>query len=101
MLETTDPDPRPCTKCGVIKPITEFHCEKEGRNGRRSRCKDCENPGETVTATTLPSKAIDPTPPPGRKDAAAAVKKNRSRNIMWTDTRKSALETIVTSVPLR
>lgn len=31
-----------CTKCGEIKPVTEFTKHKLGKNGLRSRCRSCE-----------------------------------------------------------
>ena len=30
-----------CTRCGVQKPKSEFYKEKRGRDGLRSRCKQC------------------------------------------------------------
>lgn len=30
-----------CTKCGEIKPVTEFYAEKRTRDGRQSTCKKC------------------------------------------------------------
>lgn len=32
-----------CAKCGETKPIDEFHRDKRKVDGRRSRCKTCEN----------------------------------------------------------
>lgn len=31
-----------CTKCGVQKPLPEFHKDKRVRDGRRSNCKECQ-----------------------------------------------------------
>jgi 5-methylcytosine-specific restriction endonuclease McrA len=34
---------KPCTKCGIVKPLTEFHAGRKSRPGtHRSRCKECE-----------------------------------------------------------
>jgi hypothetical protein len=30
-----------CTKCGVVKPLTEFHKRPETKDGRRTDCKEC------------------------------------------------------------
>ena len=30
-----------CTKCGVVKPLDDFHRDKTGAGGRRSYCKEC------------------------------------------------------------
>lgn len=30
-----------CTKCGIEKPLTEFHKQRLGRSGRFARCKAC------------------------------------------------------------
>lgn len=32
-----------CTKCGVEKPLLEFHKSKKGKYGRNSVCKKCQN----------------------------------------------------------
>lgn len=34
-------DTRTCTKCGIEKPITEYHRDKRGPGGRRRQCKPC------------------------------------------------------------
>ena len=36
---------RTCTKCGVTKPLDEFHKSKTGKDGVQSRCKECRNVG--------------------------------------------------------
>ena len=30
-----------CTKCGEVKPVSEFHKKKRARDGRQARCKAC------------------------------------------------------------
>ena len=30
-----------CTKCGVVKPLDDFHRDKRSPDGRRSDCKEC------------------------------------------------------------
>ena len=30
-----------CTKCGIEKPLTEFHKHKETKDGLYGRCKQC------------------------------------------------------------
>jgi 5-methylcytosine-specific restriction endonuclease McrA len=32
-----------CTKCGVEKPLTEFHADKRATDGRTVWCKTCRN----------------------------------------------------------
>lgn len=32
-----------CSKCGVWKPLEEYHKNRTKQDGRRSRCKECEN----------------------------------------------------------
>lgn len=34
---------RTCLKCGLLKPLTEFHTANRERFGVKSRCKDCIN----------------------------------------------------------
>lgn len=38
-----------CTKCGIWKPLEEYHKHKGFKDGRNSKCKDCKNkpPKET------------------------------------------------------
>lgn len=35
------PADKPCSKCGVVKPLSDFYREKSGRDGYRSDCKAC------------------------------------------------------------
>lgn len=30
-----------CTKCSIIKPLTDYHKNKKGKFGRQPRCKEC------------------------------------------------------------
>lgn len=32
---------KPCTKCGQVKPVEEFHRFANARDGRRAECKTC------------------------------------------------------------
>lgn len=32
---------RKCQKCGVNKPLLDFHLKSNGKNGHDSRCKSC------------------------------------------------------------
>ena len=32
-----------CTKCGTVKPLTEFYKHSFGKNGLSSACKACDN----------------------------------------------------------
>lgn len=32
-----------CAKCGVVKPLSEFHRQPSGKNGRHCYCKPCAN----------------------------------------------------------
>lgn len=34
-------DTKTCTKCGVTKPLTEFHIAKNTKDGRHTRCGEC------------------------------------------------------------
>jgi hypothetical protein len=36
-----------CTKCGVVKGLSEFRPRKDGGDGRRAQCKSCMNAAET------------------------------------------------------
>lgn len=35
-------DTKICKKCGIEKPISEFHNQKSMKDGKRTRCKSCE-----------------------------------------------------------
>src|ERR1700761_1345567 len=34
---------KPCSKCGQPKPLTEFHRDRQAKDGRTNTCKDCAN----------------------------------------------------------
>lgn len=34
---------KPCTKCGVVKPLTDFHSSPRMKDGRKNQCKECVN----------------------------------------------------------
>ena len=36
------PTEKPCSKCNVTKPMTEFYVYVQKKDGRRSTCKECE-----------------------------------------------------------
>lgn len=38
---TSLPETKVCTKCGVDKPLEDFHKDHKGKYGRVSKCKDC------------------------------------------------------------
>ena len=42
MFEDEEPLKK-CAKCGKLKPISEFHKNKDGKYGVGSRCKECKN----------------------------------------------------------
>ena len=42
MLKTTA-STKPCTKCGELRPLTEFYTDKRARDGKKSNCKTCHN----------------------------------------------------------
>lgn len=35
-------DARPCTRCGLIRPLSGFTKDPRGKNGLRGQCKHCE-----------------------------------------------------------
>ena len=37
----TEHQEKPCTKCGEVKPLSEFSINKSKKDGRSSRCKSC------------------------------------------------------------
>jgi len=37
-----------CTKCGVVKPVEEFHVNNGRPDGRTPQCKACRNAARTV-----------------------------------------------------
>lgn len=32
---------KPCKKCGVVKPLSEYHVARDNRDGHRNECKAC------------------------------------------------------------
>lgn len=43
---------KPCSKCGVDKPLDMFHGHATTRSGKSSWCKDCQNAAARVYGTT-------------------------------------------------
>jgi hypothetical protein len=41
-------DSKPCSGCGVAKPLTEFHRNGRARDGRQWRCKECSSVQHTA-----------------------------------------------------
>lgn len=41
LREAGDKDPKTCSFCGELKPITEFHRSANSSGGRRADCKLC------------------------------------------------------------
>jgi len=37
------PTGKQCTKCGLVKPLEEFHRSVSSRDGRTSRCRSCRS----------------------------------------------------------
>ena len=33
---------KPCSLCGLVKPLADFHCEAKASDGRNSHCRACE-----------------------------------------------------------
>lgn len=38
---TTQSKSKPCTKCGILKPLSEFHAQRRTRDGRCEQCRAC------------------------------------------------------------
>jgi 5-methylcytosine-specific restriction endonuclease McrA len=47
-------DVKRCTKCGEVKPLSEFHVHQQGRFGRHPSCKACVLSRRRVVAQELP-----------------------------------------------
>ena len=39
-----------CTKCGEVKPLTDYHRNKSKHDGRETWCKTCKNAYNTAYA---------------------------------------------------
>lgn len=46
-----------CTRCGETKPLDDFYAEKNGKFGKRSRCKTCYKAASVEWARKNPDKA--------------------------------------------
>jgi hypothetical protein len=40
-LIDTAPLAKPCSKCGAVKPLADFHRRTRSRTGRQSQCRAC------------------------------------------------------------
>jgi hypothetical protein len=47
---------KPCTKCGKIKPLSEFYKDANKKSGYRAQCKACQNLAYSKWATENPDK---------------------------------------------
>lgn len=45
-----------CTKCGAIKPLTDFHKRPETKDGRRTDCKECSSKRRAEQWAALPEE---------------------------------------------
>jgi hypothetical protein len=41
MSTITLPESKPCTKCGIVKPYSEFSIERRKKDGHSARCRAC------------------------------------------------------------
>lgn len=41
ILEALAAGEKKCTKCGVVKPLSEYHADKRSSDGHYSHCRDC------------------------------------------------------------
>ncbi len=65
--------PKTCNKCGVPKPLSQFHKDRQQKDGRSGACKDCRSEIQRVRYHRNRERAaalngIDPIlPKPGQK----------------------------------
>lgn len=52
-------DSKTCSKCGIEKPITEFHKDSNGRLGKRASCKTCDLDRHRLYRSTNPTRYVD------------------------------------------
>jgi len=45
-----------CTKCGVVKPLTDFHKRPETKDGHRTDCKECNQKQKAERWAALPEE---------------------------------------------
>ena len=43
MMDNVEVKTKRCSKCGQIKPISEFYKKKSSKDGLYSICKECRN----------------------------------------------------------
>jgi 5-methylcytosine-specific restriction endonuclease McrA len=43
---------KPCARCGIPKPLSEFNRSAKSKDGRRSQCKDCQRAYQRQYNTT-------------------------------------------------
>lgn len=47
-----------CTKCGIEKPLSEFHNSARAKDGKFSACKACRNGASREAAAKLDQSAL-------------------------------------------
>jgi len=69
-----------CTKCGECKPLTEFHKQKDKKDGLRSHCKACVlSPEHLEKAKVRAAKRLLQNPENVRASAAIYRAKNKEK----------------------
>ncbi len=48
---------KPCSKCGKVKPLGGFSCDRSSRDGRDTWCRDCRHEQRTARYWADPDKS--------------------------------------------
>jgi hypothetical protein len=51
---------KPCTKCGIIRPLTEFHLDCHSADSHKAVCIDCRNAAEADRRERIRQQEIAP-----------------------------------------
>lgn len=53
-------DYKTCTKCGIVKPVDEFHRKSNSNDGRQPWCKECQLNAARTNKNQRPRVTVKP-----------------------------------------
>lgn len=78
-------DQKRCTKCGTIKPLSEYHKRSDGKQSHRSQCKPCQHETNKSTRDITKRRESD------RRQRAANPERFRDTQARYRDRHRDAL----------
>lgn len=96
------PESKTCSKCGELKPLTDFHKDKSASTGHSSRCKICSAIAKATSTT--PKKPRKPRGKPVPTMSPEQIKKseaNRAAILRLIENHRAEFNNLVYSEQVR